>query len=140
MELHISEVTMDVTREVLLDAALADVWRAVSDAEELSAWFGGDVVLTAVPGAFGTFTDGAETRLAVVESVEHERSLSLRWWPEGSDPDGTASTVRFTLEETDAGTRLTVVETSADAKATAAWAARLVDLELLCLTLQLAPA
>lgn len=132
---------MDVTREVVLDADVQDVWRALTDEGELSAWFGARVRLDPTLGGRGAFIDRGDgtSRMALVEAVDHERCFSFRWWPE-HEADGTASTVTFTLEESSEGTRLTVVETAVDAKANAAWAARLVDLELLCLTLQLAPA
>jgi uncharacterized protein YndB with AHSA1/START domain len=143
-------VTPTVTREVVLDASVDEVWRALTDSDELSAWFGGEVTLDPTPGGTGTFDDGRQRRRAEVEEIEPEHRFSFRWWPEQDDT--ASSRVEFTIDEVGEGTRLLVVETPAPAGAraprhgaqasaapcslqlaTVAWDDRLLGLELHCI-------
>jgi uncharacterized protein YndB with AHSA1/START domain len=96
---------MEIRREIELPAPREDVWEALTDPERLEDWFANEVELDATPGGSGRFrwTNGEE-RIAVVEHVEPEERLVLRW-----DDDGV---VELQLEETDAGTRVVVRETS----------------------------
>ena len=98
-----------VTRTVDLAASADDVWRLLTDADELGAWLGGRVELPIVAGAAGAFVehDGAVRRVAV-DLVDTGRAVGFTWWADGDE--GTASTVRLTIEEADGATRLTVVE------------------------------
>jgi uncharacterized protein YndB with AHSA1/START domain len=105
-----------IQREVTIPASPAEVWRAVTDAHEVSAWFGADVELDARPGGRGVFRwpDGTE-RQAVVEDVESGRRLSFRWLPFQRTPEGEAVTVpstrvEITLDPVPEGTRVRVVE------------------------------
>jgi uncharacterized protein YndB with AHSA1/START domain len=99
---------MEIEREVVLDAPPSEVWEALTDAEQLEAWFANDVEFDPHTGGVFRWDDG-EVRHAVVEDVEAERRLAIRWW----DPDGPdESKVTFTLEEIPAGTRLVVTETA----------------------------
>ena len=99
---------MEVEREVLLDAPPAEVWEALTDEEQLEAWFANDVEFDLDRGGVFRWDDG-DVRHAVVEQVDAERRLAIRWW----DPDGDEqSEVTFTLEEIPAGTRLVVTETA----------------------------
>jgi uncharacterized protein YndB with AHSA1/START domain len=93
---------MDVKREIELDAPPEEVWRALTDPDELEQWFANDVDLDPREGGEGTFrwNDGDE-RHAVVEEVEPERRFAFTW------DDGH---VVIELEELPAGTRVTVVE------------------------------
>jgi uncharacterized protein YndB with AHSA1/START domain len=103
-------------RTVALPAAPERVWEALTDPEQLSAWFGARVDLEARPGATARFrwTDGRE-RGAVVETVERHRLLALRWLPferlpnGGTAPVGTGR-IEVTLEPDGRGTLLTVIE------------------------------
>jgi uncharacterized protein YndB with AHSA1/START domain len=96
---------MEIRREIELPAPREDVWEALTDPERLQDWFANEVELDATPGGSGTFrwTNGEE-RSAVVERVEPEERLVLRW-----DDDGM---VELRLEDTDIGTRVVVRETS----------------------------
>jgi uncharacterized protein YndB with AHSA1/START domain len=99
---------MEVTREILLDAPPSEVWEALTDEEQLEEWFANDVEFDLADG--GTFRwDDGEVRRAVVEEVDAERRLALRWWDPASPEE---SEVTFTLEEIPAGTRLVVTETA----------------------------
>lgn len=105
-----------VHRSVVLAASRERVWRALTDDEELSAWFDADVRLDAAPGGSVAFRwrDGSVHR-GVVDVVEHESRLALRWW---QDRRGAAlSAVEFTLDEVAGGVRLTVSETVRSAAA-----------------------
>jgi uncharacterized protein YndB with AHSA1/START domain len=96
---------MEIRREIVLPAPREEVWEALTEAERLEDWFANDVELDPTPGGRGTFRwDNGEERHAVVETVEPEERLVLRW-----DDDGL---VDLRLEETDAGTRVVVRETS----------------------------
>ena len=104
---------MEVVREVVFDASPDEVWDALTDPERLEEWFANDVEFDLDRGGVFRWEDG-EIRHAVVEEVEPERRLAIRWW----DPSAPVeSEVTFTLDETDTGTRLIVTET-----ATTEWA------------------
>ena len=108
---------LEVRREVVLDSPPEEVWEALTDAEQLGEWFANEVELDPRPGGRGVFRWGdGSVRRAAVDVVEHGRRFGFRWHEE--DADGAATRVEITLEETAAGTRLTVVE-SAAAPATA---------------------
>ena len=77
---------MEVTREVVLEAPLDDVWEALTDPEQLEEWF----------------TEDGEQRELVVEEVETHRRVSYTW-DEGK--------VAIEVEEVEMGTRVVVTET-----------------------------
>jgi uncharacterized protein YndB with AHSA1/START domain len=96
---------MKVERDVFLPTPVEEVWEALTDAEQLERWFANEVELRAEPGGRALFRwDNGEEREAVVEEVEPERRLGLRWLDGGF--------VTLELDETAGGTRLHVVETS----------------------------
>jgi uncharacterized protein YndB with AHSA1/START domain len=106
----------EIERRMALPAPPARVWEALADPEQLSAWFGADVVMDTRPGGRATFRwpDGRE-RGAVVESADRPRRISLRWLPFERDAAGTVVAVgtgwiEVTLEEDPGGTVLRVVE------------------------------
>jgi len=106
---------MEVVREVVFDAPPDEVWDALTDPERLEEWFANDVEFDLDRGGVFRWEDG-EVRHAVVEEVEPERRLAIRWW-DPSAPE--QSEVTFTLDEIEEGTRLVVTET---ASAEWAWA------------------
>src|SRR5262249_62346084 len=71
-----------IEREVVLPASLEEVWPAVSQSEQISAWFGAVAQLDLRPGGRGVFRwrDGTE-RSVLLEEVEPPRRLSFRWLP-----------------------------------------------------------
>ena len=104
-----------VERVVDLEAPVAEVWAALTEPRRLSAWVGGEVVsLDVRPGGRGIVArDDGATRRIVVEAVQPERRMALRWWPfedAGPAAAGRGTSVEFVLEPKDDGTRLTVVE------------------------------
>ena len=105
-----------VEREVVVPAPPRDVWPAVTEAEEISKWFGAEVEIDARPGGRGTarWPDGTERPL-LVEDVEPERRLAFRWLPFQRTGDGDVapippSRVEIALEPVPEGTRIRVIE------------------------------
>lgn len=108
---------MEVTRELVLPAPCDEVWEALTDPERLEEWFANDVELDLGTGE-GVFRwENGEVRRAVIEDVELERRLTIRWWD--PEQDGAGSAVVFTLEEAPEGTRLIVTETATGPQACA---------------------
>jgi len=113
-----------IEKRVILRASRSRVWRALTTAEEFSAWFRMNLD--------GVFAEGATVRGKVthpgyehmkvemlVERIEPERYFSYRWHPYPNDPavDYSAeptTLVEFTLEDTEGGTALTIVESGFD--------------------------
>ena len=128
---------VSITRSIELEAAVDEVWEAVSTPDLLSGWLDGDVDADVRPGGDGVLVepDGAVRRMRIDE-VEPGRRLALRWWPE--DGSGPASTVELDLHPTPGGTRLVVTETLAahrpvSAQASAAGRSGAWDVRLLLL-------
>ena len=113
-----------IEREVTVPAAPDEVWSAVTESDEVSAWFGADAQLEVRPGGRGVFRwpDGTERHI-LVEEVEPARKLSFRWLPFQRTPNGETVTlpstrVVITLDEVPGGTRVRVVEQRAFALGT----------------------
>jgi uncharacterized protein YndB with AHSA1/START domain len=124
-----------IEKEVLLRAPLNRVWRAISDADEFGQWFG---VRFDGPFVAGEPVTGVITPTAVdddiaqlqaphagksdtwqIVAVEPQRRLAFRWHPyaveSGVDYSQEPTTlVEFTLEETDDGVLLRIVESGFD--------------------------
>ena len=77
---------MEVTREIVLDAPVEEVWDALTDPEQLEEWFSED----------------GEERELVVEEVETRRRVAYTC-EEGR--------VAIEVEEVETGTRVVVTET-----------------------------
>src|SRR5438105_5701077 len=93
---------MEIKREIEVEAPPDEVWRALTDPDELEQWLANDVELEAEPGGEGVFRwDDGDERHAVVEEVELERRFVFTW-------DG--DRVEIELEKISAGTRVIVVE------------------------------
>jgi uncharacterized protein YndB with AHSA1/START domain len=118
-----------VTRSVLLPAAPAEVWEALTDAAALREWLAAEVEIEPHEGGElrCRYEDGEE-RHGEVELVEEAERLAFNWRREGGEP----SRVEFLVDAVADGTRLTVIETSfAGATLLAAgWTARLGSLRL----------
>ena len=96
---------MEVTREIVLPAPREEVWAALTEAERLEEWFANDVELDARPGGEGVFRwgDGDERR-AIVEEIDEERRLTLRFEDDGL--------VELELDDAEGGTLLVVTEST----------------------------
>jgi uncharacterized protein YndB with AHSA1/START domain len=109
-------VEQRVDQAVDLDASVADVWRALTEAQGLEAWFAARAEISPVPGGhIEFFFEDGSMRPAVIEEVEREARLVFRWLPferlaDGSTRARGAGRVELTLRPTEDGTRLHVVE------------------------------
>src|SRR5262249_14353161 len=105
-----------IEREVMLPASLEEVWPAVSQSEQISAWSGAVSQLALRPGGRGHFRwRGGTERTVLVEEVEPPRRLSFRWLPFQQTAANEivtlpATRVDITLEQVAEGTRLRVRE------------------------------
>jgi uncharacterized protein YndB with AHSA1/START domain len=113
-----------IEKKVVLRAPRSRVWRAISTAAEFGTWFRVNLE--------GVFAEGATIRGRLthpgyehvtmdllIERIEPERYFSYRWHPYAIDPavDYSAeptTLVEFTLEETEGGTAVTIVESGFD--------------------------
>jgi uncharacterized protein YndB with AHSA1/START domain len=96
---------VEVTREIVFPVPPDEVWKALTDPEQLEEWFANDVELDPREGGEGVFRwDDGEERHATVVEAEPGQRLVLDW-----DDDGT---VELTLEEVEEGTRLLVREST----------------------------
>lgn len=124
-----------IEKKVVLEAPQERVWKAISDAQEFSTWFGieldgpfeagqrvsGRIRPTKVDAEVAKLQepwDGAACDL-LVETVEPMRRFAFRWHPyavdESGDFDDEPSTlVTFELEERDRRTHLTITESGFD--------------------------
>src|SRR5262245_1774955 len=114
-----------IDRTIDIKAAPERVWRALTSADELGAWFKVKIEGTIKPGAevwmISTHAEYAGTRFWVRFAImEPPRRMAWQWHPGAVDPkvDYTKenpTTVTFTLEPISGGTRLSVSETGFDA-------------------------
>lgn len=117
-------VTDRIEKRVALRAPRTRVWRALTDAKEFGAWFGVALTSPFVEGATvrGQITHPGYEHLTmevVVERIEPERYVAFRWHPYAVDPavdysNEPPTLVEFTLEDTNDGVALTVVESGFD--------------------------
>ena len=120
-----SQSTDRIEREMLLKAPRARVWRALSNAEEFGNWFGVNLKgqkFVAGQKARGQITIPGYEHVVfevLVESVEPERLLSMRWHPYAIDPkvdysQEPTTLIEFRLKDAPGGTLLTLVESGFD--------------------------
>lgn len=99
-----------VRRRTVVEAPPADVWRAITDPDELATWWGRGSTLDANPGGVGRLVDPDGTvRVGVVIAVDDGRRLLLDWWPEDDD-DQPATRVAIELTPCPFGTVVTITE------------------------------
>ena len=101
-----------VERQVEVEATAEELWAALTDADELGAWFGGRMQIEARPGGRVTL-DGAdgERRHGSVEVVERPTLLVFRWFATTGQVAGSGTRVEFRLDSRGERTLLTVIET-----------------------------
>ena len=107
------EVPDSIERELILPVPPARVWAALTQPDQLSAWFGTQASIDLRPGGEITFTwDGPTgphgTTCGVIEAVEPPHRLVFHWQP--SSDTAQMTRVEFTLEPHPEGTRLRLVE------------------------------
>jgi uncharacterized protein YndB with AHSA1/START domain len=106
-------VIHSVERELLLpDAEPDEAWEWLIEPEHLGEWLGGDVDVDPVPGGefHIRFDDGGGERTGFVEELDQDERRFAFWWRRPEDELSTR--VEISLEETDEGTMVRVVETS----------------------------
>ncbi|PWT86209.1 MAG: vanillate O-demethylase oxidoreductase VanB [Blastocatellia bacterium] len=128
-------VTDRIEKKILLRAASARVWRALTDSREFGEWFGVKFDGPFEPGALlrgvivGTTVDHEVAKAQkeheglpveiTVDRIEPERIFAFRWHPFAVERDVAYSAepttlVVFALEEVPDGTMLTVTESGFD--------------------------
>ena len=113
-----------IENTIELNAPVSRVWRALTDYREFGTWFRVDLDGPFVPGqaSRGHITCPGYEHVrweAVVQKMEPERLFSFTWHPYAVDPKEDYSKepptlVEFTLEKTERGTLLRVVESGFD--------------------------
>jgi uncharacterized protein YndB with AHSA1/START domain len=112
-------------KTVTLNAPIARVWRALTNAEEFGTWFRVKLDGPFAPGAVSrghvTYPGYEHLRWeATVVRMEAPHLFSFTWHPYAIEPDRDyaaepATLVEFRLETVPQGTRLTVMESGFDA-------------------------
>jgi uncharacterized protein YndB with AHSA1/START domain len=107
------DVPDSIEREVILPVPPARVWAALTQADQLGAWFGTQASIDLRPGGEVVFTwDGSTgprgSSRGVIEIVEPTQRFAFRW--QADQGDATMTRVEFTLEPHAEGTRLFVIE------------------------------
>lgn len=102
-----------IERTVTLPSDPLAVWRALTTAEGLSAWFGERASIDLRPGGAAALTFAGGTTVDMrIERVEEPTVFAYTWrLPDLPADDPRRTYVEFTLEPDGAGTRLRVVET-----------------------------
>lgn len=113
-----------IEKEIVIEAPVSRVWRAITDADEFSAWFGVALESQFAVGAEmqGMMTNPKYSHIRLkltVETMEPETRFAYRWLPYALDPKVDYSgeiptTVTFHLSPTEAGTHLCVTECGFD--------------------------
>ena len=113
-----------IEKEIDIKAPLSRVWKALTDYKEFSTWFRVNLEGPFIPGetARGNITHPGYEHVVmevVVQKMEPQRYFSFTWHPYAIDPDQdysheTPTLIEFTLNETEKGTRVRVVESGFD--------------------------
>lgn len=113
-----------IEKSIVLRAPRAEVWRAITSADEFGAWFGARFTSPFKPAAqvSGRITTPGYDHLAIditIERMDDQRLFSYRWHPYAIDTavdysKEPTTLVEFTLEDVPDGTRLTIVESGFD--------------------------
>lgn len=109
-----------IVKTVTFSAPRSRVWRALTDVAQFNTWFGVTLTTPFIAGAEVrgqmTIRNYEHVTLTIwIEALEPERVFSFRWHPyaieEGIDFASEPTTlVIFTLEDTESGTHLSIVE------------------------------
>src|SRR3954469_7962449 len=126
---------MEITRDIVLDATVEDVWACLTDDAALSEWLDGDARVDTRAGGRGVLTEADGTgRELLVERADEGEALVWTWWTDRRDDP--PSTVTFTLERLDSEqTRVVVTERALHPGARGgggprAWDARMARLQV----------
>jgi len=102
-----------IERTMTLRRPPAEVWKALTTAEGLGAWFGERATIDLRPGGAATMTFGGGMTVEMrVERVEAPTVFAYTWrLPDLPESDPRRTYVEFTLEPDGDGTLLHLVET-----------------------------
>jgi len=105
---------MQIERETTIAAPVERVWSLLTEAEHVGSWFcdaGAEIDLRPGGAMVLRWTEHGTTHARVVDVQPHRR-FSYRWAAEAESEqiEGNSTLVEFTLDPTDEGTRLRVVE------------------------------
>ena len=123
-----------IEKSTVLNAPLARVWAAVSDATQFGRWFGmtldgpfvagqtltGRITPTTVDPEVARLQEphAGAAFVLFVERIEPMRLFSFRWHPNAVGPEDSAreptTLIEFTLEPVTSGTRVTITESGFD--------------------------
>jgi len=118
-----STATMNsIEREVVVQAQVSRVWKALTDIGEFSHWFGVQAKGKFQPGArvdmVVTYRGKRIEFFVIVEEMQPERRFSWKWHPGGDQSDRPAdeppTLVVFELTPAGKGTKVKVTETGFD--------------------------
>ena len=101
-----------IEREMTLTAPIQRVWQAITDPQEVSEWFGVQAEIDLRPGGRIVFGWAEGRFLARVEEVAPPTRFAHRWClARDTEVDaGPTTLVTFSLEPSNGGTRLRLVE------------------------------
>lgn len=105
------EMTMKAERSLVIAAEQDRVWRAITEAAQISQWFDGSMQWEFVAAAGETMTfryNGDIIGYGRVVTVEPQQQFAFRWTPEPGIP--IESLVTFGLEAVNDGTLVTISE------------------------------
>ena len=113
-----------IEKKVVLRAPRSRVWRAITNTDEFGSWFLVKLERAFVEGKTtrGKITHPGYEHLTMemqVERIQPESYFAYRWHPYAIDPavdysQEPTTLVEFRLEDADAGTLLTIVESGFD--------------------------
>jgi uncharacterized protein YndB with AHSA1/START domain len=104
-----------IERHVVVKASRSRVWRALTDYKEFGTWFRvkleGPFVLGQKVSGQMTYPGYEHMKFeATVDRMDTDQVFSFRWPPAENRDDVPMTTVEFTLEDVEGGTKITVVE------------------------------
>jgi uncharacterized protein YndB with AHSA1/START domain len=107
---------LTVERNIWINAPRERVWQAITNAEEINQWWGGDYweISALEIGATIKFGDPNDLMLATVAVVDPPREFSIQWPPQEQFHSIPIYTTYVLTEEND-GTRVMVSETGFEA-------------------------
>ena len=124
-----------IVKSIVLNAARERVWRAISDSTQFGSWFGmrfdgpfvagkritGRIAPTQVDPEVAKLQEphAGKAFELLVDSIEPMDRFALRWHPYAIDPAADYSRepmtlIEFVLEDSGAGTKLTITESGFD--------------------------
>jgi len=124
-----------IVKSIVLNAARERVWRAISDSTQFGSWFGmrfdgpfvagkritGRIAPTQVDPDVAKLQESHAGKAfeLLVDSIEPMDRFALRWHPYAIDPAADYSRepmtlIEFVLEDSGAGTKLTITESGFD--------------------------